>query len=515
MRIRLHAEHGTGSQNGQRSDGQAEQARGQRPPEQKHEQKHVAADSGPGAGFSGLSAGFARIRREFDLPDGFPPAAQAEAERAATSAAPPDEDRTDLPLVTIDPPGSMDLDQALAIERRGEGYRVWYAIADVGAFVRPGGAVDREARARGETVYLPDTRVPLHPAVLSEGAASLLPGQTRPAALWRIDLGASGEVEAVDLRRALVRSRERLDYDAVQAAVDAGTAEGTLALLAEVGPLRLGLERARGGVSLPTPEQRVVPDGDGGYAVEFRSGHPCEAWNAQISLLTGMSAARLMLDAGIGVLRVLPEAGPRDVATVRRMAAALGVPWPEGASYGDVVHGLDPKIPGHAAFLNESAVLLRGAAYVSFNGSPPEHAVHAAVAAPYAHVTAPLRRLVDRYATEVCLAVAAGTPVPEEVAGALAALPEEMASSARRASGVERACVDLVEAAVLEPRVGEVFEAVVIDVEEGRPGGRIQIAEPAVIARCDGDGLPLGERIPVRLTRADPGTREVRFTAAS
>jgi exoribonuclease R len=73
--------------------------------------------------------------------------------------------------------------------------------------------------------------------------------------------------------------------------------------------------------------------------------------------------------------------------------------------------------------------------------------------------------------------------------------------------------VDLVEAAVLHPRIGEVFEAVVVDVTDGKPGGQVQVTEPAVIARCDGDRLPLGERVPVRLTRADPATREVRFTA--
>lgn len=461
----------------------------------------------------GLRDGFARIRSDFDLPEGFPAPVQEEAERAAASPAVPQEDRTDLPLVTIDPPGSMDLDQALCIERSGGGYRVWYAIADVGAFVRPGGAIDGEAHARGETVYMADARVPLHPPVLSEGAASLLPGRTRPAALWRLDLGADGEVESADLRRALVRSRERLDYDTVQEAVDTGRAEGTIALLAEVGPLRLERERARGGLSLPTPEQQVVPDGDGRYRLEFRTNHPCEAWNAQISLLTGMTAARMMLDAGVGVLRVLPQAGPEDVAKVRRVALALGVPWPDGASYADVVDGLDPKLPGHAAFLHESTVLLRGAAYVAFDGAPPAQALHAAVAAPYAHVTAPLRRLVDRYATEVCLAVAAGEPVPEDVARALPGLPESMAEGGRRAAAVERACVDLVEAAVLRPRLGQVFEAVVIDVTEGRPGGQVQVADPAVVARCDGDHLPLGERIPVRLTHADPATREVRFTA--
>ncbi|WP_083958562.1 RNB domain-containing ribonuclease [Herbidospora mongoliensis] len=457
-----------------------------------------------------LSEGFDRVRREFDLPVEFP---QAVLDEAATAAGQTfiGEDRTDLPFLTIDPPGSMDLDQALCLEERQNGYRVWYAIADVGSFVRPGGAIDLEARTRGETVYLPDGRVPLHPPVLSEGAASLLPGEIRPAALWCIDLDSSGQVVGADVRRAMVRSRERLDYDYVQTLVDTGRADGTLRLLAEIGPLRLELEHARGGVTLPTPDQEVVRAGDG-YRVEFRSPQPCEEWNAQISLLTGMCAAQMMLDAEIGVLRVLPAAGPSDVGKVRRVALALGVPWPDGATYGDVVHGLDPKVPGHAAFLHESTVLLRGAAYVAFDGDPPPDALHAAVAAPYAHVTAPLRRLVDRYATEVCLAVAGGEPVPEQVGEALAVLPHQMAVASRRTSQVERACVDLVETFLLRDRIGETFDAVVIDVAENGKGGQIQISDPAVIARCDGPGLPLGQRVAARLLRADTATREIRFT---
>ena len=89
-------------------------------------------------------------------------------------------------FVTVDPPGSRDLDQAMHLSRRNSGYRVRYAIADVASFVRPGGAIDQEAIRRVETLYSPDTRTPLHPPVLSEGAASLLPGQTRPALIWTI-----------------------------------------------------------------------------------------------------------------------------------------------------------------------------------------------------------------------------------------------------------------------------------------------------------------------------------------
>ncbi|MEU8325246.1 RNB domain-containing ribonuclease [Nonomuraea sp. NPDC048881] len=460
-----------------------------------------------------LEDGFDRVLREQRLPAGFPQDVLDEADWVAQVPRLDAKDLTDVPFVTIDPPGSMDLDQALHLERLRDGYRVWYAIADVGAFVRPGGPIDVEARTRGETVYLPVGRVPLHPKVLSEGAASLLPGAIRPAAVWRVDLDAEGRIVGADVQRARVRSRERLDYAYVQAAVDTGTADGTLSLLAEIGALRLGLERARGGVTLPTPEQEVVRDADGGYRLEFRVPLPAEAWNAQISLLTGMAAASMMLDAEVGILRVLPAAQPDDLAKVRRVAQALGVPWPEGAGYGEVVHDLDPKNPQQAAFLQESKVLLRGAGYAAFDGAPPKLAEHAAVAAPYAHVTAPLRRLVDRYATEVCLAVAAGEPVPAEVRAALPLLPDIMSATGRRAGAVDRACVDLVEAFLLRERIGQSFEAMVIDVDERRGGGQVQLVEPAVIARCDGV-LPLGERVTVRLTQADPATREVRFTLA-
>lgn len=459
-----------------------------------------------------LEDGFERVLREQQLPDGFPQAVLDEAEWVAHVPRLDAKDLTDVPFVTIDPPGSMDLDQAVHLERLRDGYRVWYAIADVGAFVRPGGPIDAEARTRGETVYLPVGKVPLHPKVLSEGAASLLPGVTRPAAVWRVDLDADGRIVGADVQRARVRSRERLDYAYVQAAVDTGTADGTLGLLAEIGLLRLRLERARGGVTLPTPDQEVVRDDDG-YRLEFRLPLPAEAWNAQISLLTGMAAASMMLDAEIGILRVLPAPQPDDLAKVRRVAQALGVPWPQGAGYGTVVHDLDPKNPQQAAFLHESKVLLRGSGYVAFDGAPPALAEHSAVAAPYAHVTAPLRRLVDRYATEVCLAVAAGEPVPSDVRAALPLLPAIMSATGRRAGAVDRACVDLVEAFLLRDRIGQAFEAMVIDVDERRGGGQVQLVDPAVIARCDGV-LPLGERVTVRLTRADPATREVRFTLA-
>ena len=370
-----------------------------------------------------LRAGFARIRAELKLPEDFPADVLAEAEEVAKAPDLPADDVTDLRFLTIDPPGSTDLDQAMHLERRGAGFRVRYAIADVAAFVRPGGAIDLETHRRVETQYSPDQRTPLHPTVLSEGAASLLPDQVRPALLWTLDLDADGEQTAVDVRRALVRSRDRFDYGQVQDLVDGGTDDERLLLLAEVGKLRMQLEVERGGVSLPIPEQEVVEDGDT-FRLEYRTTRPVESWNEQISLMTGMAAADLMLHGEIGILRTLPRAPDGALQRLRHAARALGVDWPADLSYAEVVHGLDPSNPRHAALLEEATSLLRGAGYTAFDGGVPENATHAAVAAEYAHATAPLRRLVDRYVGDVCLALCAGDDVPGWAKAALPTLPD-------------------------------------------------------------------------------------------
>ncbi|MFE0377956.1 RNB domain-containing ribonuclease [Streptomyces inhibens] len=477
-----------------------------------------------------LRAALRELRCKLEIPYHFPPTAQAEAESAARAPRIPVadgavatehtlEDATDLPLFTIDPPGSLDLDQAMFLTRRaGGGFRVHYAIADVASFVTPGGALDAEAHHRVTTLYFPDERVPLHPYALSEGAASLLPDQDRPAVLWQLDLDAQGALTAAFVRRALVRSRAKLDYAGVQRVIDDRTAEEPLALLREIGLLREELEVARGAISLNVPEQEIVEQ-DGCYTLEYRAPLPAYGWNAQISLLTGMAAAELMLASGTGILRTLPTAPDGSVARLRLTARALGVDWPHHTSYAALIRTLDPGRATHAAFLQECTALLRGAGYTAFDGAPPaaSDALHAAVAAPYAHATAPLRRLVDRYTSELCLAASAGEEPADWVRGALPALPREMETGTQRANQIERACVDLVEAALLRDRVGEIFEALVVEIQEKDPTrGTVHLYEPAVIGQVetapDGPALPLGHRIRVRLAEAEPGREPVRFT---
>ena len=460
-----------------------------------------------------LREGIARIQQELEVSPDFPPEVEEAARRAVSNPRLPDLDRTDIEFVTIDPASAMDLDQALHLERAGDGYVVHYAIADVAAFVTPGDPVDVEANRRGETLYGADAKVPLHPKAISEDAASLLPDQVRPALLWTIRVDGSGEGTDVTVERAMVRSRAKLDYEGVQAQLEGGRAPEWLQLLREVGELRLAREAARGGISLPLPEQVVDLEGEV-PRLEFRSVLPVEEWNAQISLLTGFAAASLMVYARVGLLRTLPPADPRDIKRLHRTARALGIEWPAELLYPDFIRSLDPSDPRHAAMVVACTRLLRGSGYVAFDGEMPADPQHAALASEYAHVTAPIRRLGDRYAGEVCVALCAGEDVPAWVTERLPDLPATLQTSGQRANRYERAVLDLVEAELLQHRVGERFEGVVVERdEERRTRGVVTVADPAVEAPLTGSGeLPLGEDVTVTLTTADPRKRKVEFT---
>lgn len=481
-------------------------------------------DRGPAGSVADV---FEALRRELDLPpadrsDTFPDEVLAEAERIVAAGPRATTDRTDLPFVTIDPPGALDLDQAVHLERRGDGFRVHYAIADLGV-IELGGAVDVEARRRGQTVYLPDGRVPLHPPLLSEGALSLLPDQVRGAALWTIDLDGQGVVVAHDVELALVRSVARLDYASVQADADAGRLHPSIEALPDVGRLRRSRRVEAGALELGLPDQEVVPhDGPAhGWRAVWRTRREADDWNAEVSLLTGTVAAGLVLDAGVGLLRTLPEPDPRDVRRFLERARTLGVD--AGPGPGDqqpllaaavLLARLDPSDPAHLAVMTAATRLLRGASYVALDGDRPDDAGHAGVGAPYAQVTAPLRRLADRFATEVCLAVAAGREVPPDLRAALPEVPPAMAASDALASRADRGVLDRVEAAMLVPLVGRDLEALVVDVDER--GADVVLLEPAVLAAVGpdqgADTLHEGERRRVRVVAADPAAGVVHLT---
>lgn len=454
-----------------------------------------------------LAEAFAALRSELGLVEQFPDAVEAEAKQAVADAVLPDEDLTAIPFITIDPEGATDLDQALHLERDGDGYRVRYAIAQVPAFVRPGGAIDAEARHRGQTMYAPDGRIPLHPVIISEQHGSLLPEQESGAFVWDFRLDAAGRVVNTGLSLARVRSVRQASYEEVQHEIDSGQASAVLVLLKEFGLKRIELERERGGASLNRPSQEIRQD-NGHYLLERRSGLPVEDWNAQLSLMTGMAAAQLMVDGGVGILRTMPAPDAETIASYRRQTEALGCPWPESMQYGEYLKTLDPAEPNQLSAIYAASKLFRGAGYTVIEGPGQDAPIQAALGAPYTHVTAPLRRLVDRFALVICEALANERAVPAWAVEALPSLPAVMVASGTVASRLENGSVAAVEAAVLSPYVGEEFAATVISA--GDDGGVIQLEKPAVSAACDGQFEP-GDRIRATLVAAEISSGTVQF----
>ena len=448
-----------------------------------------------------LSKGLTAIRTQFQLPASFPPEVEAEAAEAVRRPIDGHADRTALPFVTLDPAASRDLDQAFAIETAGRDMLLHYAIADVGWFVRDGGAMDVEAWARGTSQYLPDGKVPLYPPILSEGAASLLPDGERPAIVFTVRVDPAGEASLDGVERARIRSRAKLAYEHVQ---EDELPEG----FAELGRRIEAAELARGAARVDPPEQEVVRE-EGHYVLHFRPQGWAEQQNAALSLATNLAVGDALLKAGTGLFRTMAEPQEWAVRRLRNTAKALGVAWPKAEKLQQLELRLDPHVPAEAALMLDIRRASQGAGYEPFR--PGARPWHAAVAATYAHATAPLRRLADRYVVEAALAVANGRPVPDSAQAAFEKLPEVMQKADQLSGQLSRAVVDLAEAVALRGREGERFDAVVTDTDQR--GARIQICSPAVVARIKQDGLKAGAELTVQLVSADPATRSVTFSA--
>lgn len=458
-----------------------------------HDRAHVLAD------------GLAAIRAQFDLDPTFPDEVEAAATAAAASPIGDHRDRSDENFVTLDPLSSTDLDQAFRIEKANADLLLHYAIADVSAFVEPGGVIDRSAWARGETYYLPDGRVSLYPTVLCEGAASLLPAGPRPAIVFAVRVSPDGKSRLDGAERAMIQSRSKLAYATVtESDLPPGFGELSRRIAAA--------EQSRGAARVDPPQQQVVESGGSEcFALEFRPMSPVEQDNAALSLACNLAIADVMFAAGTGLFRVMAEPGLRAVARLRHTAAALGVDWPTNMKLKTREKTLDPNNPKHAAFMLAIRRAGRGARYEPFQqGVIPWHS---AMAATYAHGTAPLRRLADRYVNEATLAIACGKPVPDWAASAFAPLAPIMNQAEARAAQVDSAVVELAEAVVLEARVGEMFAGRVTGIDDR--GARVQLCAEPVVTRVQSAALALGQEVKLKLTEAVPAQRITRFELES
>jgi ribonuclease R len=358
--------------------------------------------------------------REAGIDEGYPDAVLAEVEAWERAPGIDDSslaDRTEVPFVSIDGPGTRDLDQALFVERRGSGFAVQYAVADAAHFVGAGSALFEESLRRGASYYLPSEAVPMLPRPLSEDLISLGPGVERRAMVFDMHIDEAGRCTDTQIVRARIRSRAQLSFAEVEAAL-AGREDhpitdpavlASLEALRGVGQVRAEDAQARGVVAFHRREVRVrlTPGVDARLsAVEVARSH-VESDNAQLSLLCNSEGARILrehTDAGVGAQPIYRVHPPPDDDSLAQLADSIDAaarahgldgPWRwdrERESLASFVRGL-PRDPSHARL---SEAIARQAIMVNVRSTyAREPAPHYGVGTEvYARFSAPMREVV-------------------------------------------------------------------------------------------------------------------------
>lgn len=407
------------------------------------------------------------IATALQLSTEFPPEVLAETEawlKAPHIDDPALVDRTALPFVTIDNAHSKDLDQAVFVDREGEGYVVAYAIADASFYVRPGSALFAEAMKRGASYYFPGFSVPMLPRPLSEGLVSLNPDGPRRALVFFHHLDAHGELTQTRLERARVRSRAKLSFNEVQRLVDAPAQspftgrdfEASLFLLREVGQRRIELAARRGLIRYRREEVSIQLDGEGlTFAVMEVVRDEVELWNEQISLMCNAEGGRLLREfddpAVQPIYRVQAGPDPERLAAlavltrhVARRHALPEAPWcwnPETTPLAKYLEHLPRAVPGTKEDRLVSA-LTRQAVMVNLRSEySTEPGQHVGVGAePYARFSAPMREMVGVFLHKEAVELLTGVHPPADQDELLRA---EVVKVANRSRGTQRKVQDL------------------------------------------------------------------------
>lgn len=458
-----------------------------------------------------LATGIATIKQEFDLPQQFPAEVVAQVELAKPGMRNPTSwlggarvDRTQIPFVTLDPAESTDLDQAFHLEKLQDDIVLYYALADVAAFVPAESGLEREAWNRGVTLYGLADKIPLYPREISQQAASLLPDGPRPTMLITVAIDPSGQLRLINIQRAICRSRAKLDY----ATVDVSRIDH----LEEFAQRMFDSEAKRGALRFYFPEQEVVADSSapGGVRLDVRAPVLSERVNAALSLAVNMAIAKLFMQAETGLFRVMPEPEAKSLKRLKYEAHALGIGWLETESLRDLLGRLQPDNLIHRRFMLTVRRAGGRANYATYSNQPSPW--HFAISAPYVHATAPMRRLADRYVLEAAYRLHHRLTIPTERSLQLSLLPKVMARCEGRARSVSGAIIDLLEAVSLQSRLGEILKAEVVDAS----AKIVQTLDSAIRSRAA--NLPAvndGDIIRVRIDQADPVKRKVLLTAVT
>ncbi|MBK1662125.1 ribonuclease R [Paracraurococcus ruber] len=397
------------------------------------------------------------------IPELFPAEAVREAERARGVGAEGREDLRDIPLVTIDGEDARDFDDAVWAEPDGTGWRVIVAIADVAHYVTPGSALDREAWARGNSVYFPDRVVPMLPEALSNGWCSLKPGEPRGCLFAELRFDAGGAKTAHRFGRGIMRSAARLTYEQVQAARAAGEdPTGTLRpLYGAYAALQAARDR-RGTLDLELPERRVRLDDQGRVlGVEPRARLASHRLIEEFMVAANVAAAEELERLRQPCLyRIHDRPADRKLEGLRQFLESFGIDLPAS----DRLHPRDfarvlDRVRGQPEERLVHETVLRAQSQAEY---APDNIGHFGLGlSRYAHFTSPIRRYADLLVHRALIRGLGlgGDGLAEAEAARLPDTGEHVTQTERRAAAAERDAVERYLAAFMSQHVGEVFEA--------------------------------------------------------
>ncbi len=482
------------------------------------------------------------------IPHVFPETTLAEANVAAGLAlsAATREDLRHLPIVAIDPADARDHDDAIWAEPDGQGgFKAIVAIADVSFYVRPGGALDREARNRGNSVYFPDRVVPMLPEVLSADVCSLKEGADRAAMACHLRIDTTGKVTSFRFTRALVRIAHNIAYEDAQGLVDSGSPPEYLANLWEAWRLLAAARAARDPLDLDLPERRVVLDEQGRIAeIAIRERLDAHRVVEDFMIAANVAAAKALEAKTAPVVYRVHEPPQRDkLMALRDYLATMG----KKLSLGQVItpglfNRMLKDITDEAEKAQVMEAVLRSQMQAYYG---PSNAGHFGLAlGSYAHFTSPIRRyadllvhraLVDAYKLEQPAppaALPATSGLSERDGASLQQVSDAISQTERRAMEAERDTIDRYVAAWLSARVGEVFDTRITGVQAfgffatiiglggdglvpvstlGAERFRHDEAAMALIGTESGTIYAAGDRLKLKLAEANPLTGSLKF----
>lgn len=476
------------------------------------------------------------------VPIGFSEAVEAEAADQALPTLKGREDLRAIPFITIDPADARDHDDAVYAERDEDeknpgGWIVWVAIADVAAYVRPGSALDREARDKGNSTYFPDRVEPMLPEVLSNGLCSLKQGENRACMAVRMVFDKAGRKTGHRFVRGLMRSHAKLSYEQAQAAIDGQPDDVTGPILKTIlqplwlayRTLLIGREK-RSPVQIESSERRVKMGPDGAIAsIERRVSLEAHRLIEEMMIQANVSAAETLEQKKTPLIyRVHDAPSQEKIFALADFLSTIGKPWSKGEPITTRRFNrlLDETRDGpYAQTVNE--VVLRTQMQAIYS---PENIGHFGLHLDrYAHFTSPIRRYADLIVHRALIrALKLGNDgLTDREVAELSGIAEHITETERRSMAAERDAMDRYIAAFLEDRVGASFTGRITGVtrfglfvrlDETGADGLIPVSSlgdeyfvhddrtHALVGQRTGRRWPLGKTVEARLVEATPVT---------